>query len=195
MTKAFSKSIMERTRLRNTNCCKQVSLHKAKKLLCITSKKSKKRNVANLNEKNITDSRKFWQTVKLFLSEKNKLREKITLVKNEKVISDNVEVANTLNNYFSNVIKNLKIPEKFVTDSLPQSLSRHPTLNAILKYKNHTSMHVIKRFSQRFSNFYFSHADKNAVLKEIKKLNLNKAVQDSDIPVKILKENADFFAD
>ena len=56
-------------------------------------------------------------------------------------------------------------------------------------------MHVIKRFSQRFSSFYFSHVDKNTVLKEIKKLNLNKAVQDSDIPVKILKENADFFAD
>ena len=56
-------------------------------------------------------------------------------------------------------------------------------------------MHVIKRFSQRYSSFYFSHVDKNTFLKEIKKLNLNKAVQDSDIPVKILKENADFFAD
>ena len=78
-----------------------------------------------------------------------------------------------------------------MTDSLPQCLSRHPTLNAILKYKNHPSMHVIKRFS----SFYFLHVDKNTVLKEIKKLNLNKAVQDSDIPVKILKENADFFPD
>ena len=56
-------------------------------------------------------------------------------------------------------------------------------------------MHVIKRFSQLYSSFYFSHVDKNTFLKEIKKLNLNKAVQDSDIPVKILKENADFFAD
>ena len=82
-----------------------------------------------------------------------------------------------------------------MTDSLPQSLSRHPTLNAMLKYKNYPSMRVIKRFSQRFSSFYFSHVDKNTVLKEIKKLNLNKAVQDSDIPVMILKENADFFAD
>ena len=51
------------------------------------------------------------------------------------IISDDVEVANILSNHFSNVVKNLKISEKFVTDSLPQSLSRHPTLNAILKYK------------------------------------------------------------
>ena len=56
-------------------------------------------------------------------------------------------------------------------------------------------MHVIKRFSQCFSSFYFSHVDKNTVLKEIKRLDLNQAVQDSEIPVKILKENADFFAD
>ena len=77
-----------------------------------------------------------------------------------------------------------------MTDSLNQSLSRHRTLNATLNYKNHPRIHVIKRFFQRFLRFYFSHADKNTVLKEIKKLNLNKAVQDSDMPVKILKENA-----
>ena len=40
------------------------------------------------------------------------------------------------------------------------------------------------------SQGFFSYADKKTVLKEIKKLNLNKAVQDSDIPVKVLKENA-----
>ena len=74
-----------------------------------------------------------------------------------------------------------------MTDSLPQSLSRHTTLNTILKYKNHPSTHVMKNFSQHFLSF-FSHIDKNTILKEIKKLNLNKAVQDSDIPVKILKE-------
>ena len=46
-------------------------------------------------------------------------------------------------------------------------------------------MHAINRFSKLFSSFYFSHIDKNTVLIEIKKINLNKAVQDSNIPVKI----------
>ena len=49
---------------------------------------------------------------------KNKSREKITLVKNEETKSDDVEVANILNNYFSNVFKNLKIQEKILTVSL-----------------------------------------------------------------------------
>ena len=107
------------------------------------------------------------QTVKPYLSERNKSREKIVLVKNEEIISDDVEVANTLNNYFLNVVKNLKIPEKLVANSLLQSLSRHPTLNAIFKYKNHPGMLVIKKSSQLFSSFYFSHVDKNTVLKDI----------------------------
>ena len=137
MTKALSKSIMERTRLRNAflknpTVANKLAYTKQRNFCVSLLRKVKREYFANLNEKNITD---------------NKSREKITLVKNEEVISDDVEVANTLNNYFSNVVKNLKIPEKFVTDSLPQSLSRHPTLNAILKYKNHSSMHVIKRFS------------------------------------------------
>ena len=140
MTKALSKSIMERMRLRNNFLKNPIVANKLaytkQRNFCVSLlRKVKREYFANLNEKNITDNRKFWQTVKPFLSEKNKSREKITLVKNEEIISDDVEVANTLNNYFSNVVKNLKIPEKFVTDSLPQSLSRHPTLNAILKYK------------------------------------------------------------
>ena len=84
-----------------------------------------------------------------------------------------MEVVNTLNNYFSNVVKNLKIPKEIVTDSLPQSLFRNPALNAVLKYKSHPSMHVMKKFSERFSSFYFSYVDKNTFLKEIKKSNLN----------------------
>ena len=77
------------------------------------------------------------------------------MIKNEKIISDDVEVANTLNNYFSNAAKNLKIQKKIVTASLPQSVSRHPTLNAILKYKNHSNMNVLKIFFEHFSSFDF----------------------------------------
>ena len=142
MTKALSKSIMERTRLRNAflknpTVANKLAYTKQRNFCVSLLRKVKREYFANLNEKNITDNRKFWQTVKPFLSEKNKSREKITLVKNEEVISDDVEVANTLNNYFSNVVKNLNIPDKFVTDSLPQSLSSYATLNATIEYKNH----------------------------------------------------------
>ena len=89
----------------------------------------------------------------------------------------------------------MKIPEKFADRYLPYSLSRHQTSNDILKYNNHPGIHAIKRVSQRFSSFYFAPVDKNTVREEIKKLKSNKAVQDTDIPVKILKDNAEFFAE
>ena len=37
--------------------------------------------------------------------------------------------------------------------------------------------------------------DKNTVLKEIRGLSATKASEDTDLPVKILKENADYFAE
>ena len=131
MIKVLSKSIMERTRsrntfLKNTIVANKLAYTKQGNFCVSLLRKVKWEYFANLNEKNITDNRKFWQTVKPFLPEKNKSREQITLVKNEEIISDD-EVGNTLNKYFSNVGKNLKIQEKFVTDSLPQSLSRHST--------------------------------------------------------------------
>ena len=63
--------------------------------------------------------------------------------------------------------------------SLPQSVSRHLTLNAILKYKNHPNMNVLKIFFQPFWSFDFLYVEKKIFLKRLK----NKAVQDSNIPL------------
>ena len=87
------------------------------------------------------------------------------------------------------------IPEYYVEDKLPHSLSRHPTSKVILKYKNHPGIKIIKSFFTRFSSSYFLQVDKNTVLKEVKKLNMNKTVQNKDFPVKILKENTEYFVE
>ena len=169
MTKALSKSIMDQTHLRNTflknpTVPNKLVYTKQRNFYVSLLRKVKWEYFANLSEKNITDNMNLWQTGKPFLSEKNKSREKIAFAKNEEIISEDVEVENTLNSYFSNVAKNFKIPEIIVTDSLLQSLSRHQTLNSIHKYKNHPGMHVSERFSQCFSSFYFSHVGTYAVL-------------------------------
>ena len=49
-----------------------------------------------------------WQTIKPFLSEKTKSREKITLIENENLVSDNAEVADCLNNFCLILLKVLK---------------------------------------------------------------------------------------
>ena len=146
---------------------------------------------ANLNENNIIDNRKFSQAVKRFLSG-TKIKGKINL---EEIISADVEVGNNLNTFFSKLVKILKILEKIADTNLPYGLSRHATLNGILKYKDHPSIRIIERVSQRFSSFYFSPVDENTVPNKIRNLKSNKTLKDTDIPVNILILNAEFFAE
>ena len=128
---------------------------KNKEIIVSLLRKEKKEYFARLNEKDITDNRKFWHTVKPFLSDKVKSREAIILVDNENIKSNENEMANTFNDFFSNIVKNLKIPEYQCENDLHNRLSSHPALQAIMKYRNHPSINIIRHFSQRYFSFYF----------------------------------------
>ena len=79
-----------------------------------------------------------------------------------------------------------------VMQNFSHSLSRHQILKAIVKYKTHPSL-VFKSFTLRFSSFYFSQVDKKIAF--LKTPKFHKVVQGSDLHVRILKENADDFAE
>ena len=74
-------------------------------------KKAEKEYDQNLNEKNVTDNKKFWKTVKPLLSNKSVSREKINLTENEKMLASEYETAETLNNFFSNIVRKRNIPK------------------------------------------------------------------------------------
>ena len=115
-------------------------------------------------------------------------------MKRGKKISKEGEVAITLNDFFSNIVKNFNVSEHN-ENTLHHRFFNHPTLKAFLKYKNYPSILTTRCATKHLSNFYFSEVDKKYVIKEIKNLKTNKVVQDLDITVNILKENADFFAE
>ena len=62
------------------------------------------------------------------------------MVNNENIESNENEVAKIFNHFFSNVVKNLKIPEYQFEDDLHNRLFTHPALQAMLKYRNHPSI-------------------------------------------------------
>ena len=68
---------------------------------------------------------------------------KITLVEDETVTTQDEQNAELLNIFFSNAVKNLKIPKFSNINPLAEKLS-DPTLKAILKYKNHPSIVAIR---------------------------------------------------
>ena len=72
-------------------------------------------------------------------------------------------------------------------------MKNHPTLMTNLKYWDHPSVITIKCFRYQTVPFHFSHIDKKTVLKIIRSLSNNKAYQETDFPVRVVKENAEYF--
>ena len=106
-----------------------------------------------MDEKNVIDNKKFWKTVKPLLSDKSVSREKINLTENEKMLTSESETAKTLNNFFSNTVKKLKIPKFNSNNSVTQNI-KDPVFKAILKHKNHPSILAIQKYS-RNKTFHF----------------------------------------
>ena len=111
----------------------------------------------------------------------------------EKVISEDMEIAETFNEFFVNIVPSLKISpkENYETDV---GNDNEPILNYINKFKNHPSIKVIKSRKKEEQTFTFSYVSYEEVLNEIRKLQTTKTTQQNDIPTKILKENSEVFA-
>ena len=91
---------------------------------------------------------------KTLFSDKTKSNEKITLVEDERVTTQDEKNAEFLNLFFSSAVKNLKIPEFSDFNPLTERLS-DPVLKAILKYKNYPSIVAIRNAINN-SHFHFN---------------------------------------
>ena len=89
------------------------------------------------------DNKLFWKTIKPSFSDKIVTRDRIHLTENGEVVKTGFETAETLNNFFGNVIKNLMIP-KYSEYDLSIDRIENRTIRAILKYRNHPSILAIR---------------------------------------------------
>ena len=109
------------------------------------------------------------------------------------MLASESETAETLNNFFSNIVKKLNIPKFNSNNSVTENI-KDPVFKAILKYKNHPSILAIQKYSKN-KTFHFEEVNIEEVEKEILKLDKIKASQKTDIPTRTIKENIDIFAD
>ena len=153
-------------------------------------KKSKKSYFESLDTKFVKDNKKFWKRISPLFSNKIKSKEKITLVENNEIISSDIEVAKTFQNFFSSIVKNLNTQRD--ETHLSKTTQENPVLACIEKFSKHPSIVSIKKRMETTSNkFSFKYEDRKKFLTEIENLNSRKASQQNDIPVKILKGNSD----
>ena len=114
VTKEFRKAFMKRVSLRNVFLEKQTGATNAadnyqRKIYITLLRKSKSSYFENLNVKFVRDNKKCWKKVARLFSNKIKSNDKITLIKNENIISNNKEVAEIFHEFFTNIVQSLNI--------------------------------------------------------------------------------------
>ena len=141
MNKKLSKEIMRRSCLRNKflntrSKCLFKYLHRKpynkQKNYVVTLLRKEKFFYSNLNTNILTENRTFWKTVKPFLTDKTNKTSRITLIEEERVISQDYLIAKTFSKYFINIpIKNKSKIQEY--ESIDSS-EGNPVTSIIKKY-------------------------------------------------------------
>ena len=159
--------------------------------MSISIEQERKKYSENLDLKKITDNKKFWKTVKPFLSNKTKNSQKICLKEGDKIISDDTEVANILNKHFIDSVRSLAEAGGCSQLVLDYNSLKDPIENIIHRFKHHPS--ITKINDKKFHNtFEFNIVDSKEVAFEINKLDPKKTT--TGISISLLKDNVDICA-
>ena len=196
INKNLQKAIMNRSRLLNRYRKEKTeatrSAYKRQRNFCVKLlRKTKKEFYNNLNVKYITENKLFWKTVKPSFTDKTLKDERITLVENNKVVSDESKLVEIFSKYFGNIVQNLGI------DGLTNTSSDNDAVTirqAIEKYQNHPSIKVIWENIDTTNNFSFDLINPGSITKIINNLDTSKATEPGHFPTKIIKDNKDLFS-
>ena len=126
----------------------------------------KKNFFSNTNTCDITDNKTFWKTVKPFLTDKIKIKSKITLIEkkvvsqegqeeivSEKIITEDQAVVEVFNKFFINIVPNLKMSTDHGYDNDFIAIDDQVT-NAVNKFRNHPSIIMIKNKKKKMINVF-----------------------------------------
>ena len=134
----------------------------------------------------IDNDKKFWKAVKPMFSSGNPMGEKIVLIEEGEVISDDKVIAECLNSHFVNITNSLGLDPSFKDDGIDVSLESKVDI-ATEKYKNHPSIVAIKSKVQIEKKFEFSNVNLLNVMIKIEALDNSKS-NSGNIPTKIIQE-------
>ena len=198
MTKALSKAIMDRSRLKNKyqkwpSRENFLRFKKAKNCCNKLNKQAKKDYFKNASKDGVVSNKKFWDTVKPFLTNKgSNTNDSIVIEQNNKLITDDRQLTELFNSHYINIVEkssgnkpsSIGFPENSLNDELTVS-------KIIDKYKDHPSIKAISRnFLNNNQSFYLPEATVPEINKIIKNLNTKKANGPDKIPLKVIKLSA-----
>ena len=115
----------------------------------------------------------------------------IVLIENNVIITDDMKLSETFNEFFSSAVQKLNIEYYEPNEVI---IENDTILRLVEKYKDHPSILKIKEVMNTNDRFSFKGINLKSVTKEILNLNISKANPVDAIPAKILKANHDIFA-
>ena len=92
----------------------------------------------------MNDNKLFWKTVKSFFLNKGSFGNKIKLVENDKLLKDDKDIAEEMNNFSKNAVLTLHIKENYYITNQNIPYITDPIEKATGKYKFHPSILLIK---------------------------------------------------
>ena len=143
----------------------------------------------------MSDNKLFWKTVKPFFSNNGSHRGNIKLVEGDKLLQDDSEVAEELNNFFKEAVSTLDVNENSYIIN-PDSINiSDPIEKAISKYKFHPSILLINDKIVNQDKFSFKPISKLDIDKEVQLINPKKTSTSDSIPPKVFKLSSEVSAD
>ena len=124
-------------------------------------------------------------------SDKGLNKHNITLIEGNDILTNDAEIANTLNTFFDNTVKDLDI--NVPTDCLNDTSGINDPIQAIIrKYENHPSiLNINERIEYDSIKFSFNNIEFSDIMLQIKHLNPKKANSFQGIPAKLLIDNSE----
>ena len=149
---------------------------------------------SQLNLNSVIVNKKFWIVMRPLFSNKGGVKDNIVLVKDDKIISDDTEVAQTFNDFFANAVSSLDITENKLL--LTETKNANGGVEEVIKrFEIHPSIISIKENVKIDTRFKFSEIKVDDIRNEIKCLKPNKAATFKNIPTKQLKRSVDIISE
>ena len=146
MSKTLKKAIMKRSQLESRFYRTKGEHHKKeyrkqKNYVSRLYKKEMKKFYQHLHMRDFLDNKKFWKNVKPLYSDKGGSGQNITLVNGKEIISNDKEVAETLNSFFRYAVKSLDLNiNADLLNNVSTNVSYDPIDHIIEEFAAHPSI-------------------------------------------------------
>ena len=196
MTKELSKAIMEKSKSRNKYLKwpsreNYVSYKKSKNKCNSLTKKAKKIFFKEATKDGIMSNKKFWSTVKPFLTNKGGIsNDFISVEKDGDLISNEKEIVELFNQNYINIVENSSGKKPSSLGDCLNASQDELTVRKVISVYNLPSIQKIKSVFNTRSKFDLRKPTASDINKMIKSLDTNKATGPDGIPAKFLQISA-----